>query len=933
MKYFRKKYIDASLISIFLVGMLLISTLCSKSTIIDTPLPLAGGEIQAFYYLNVKGMSHAEVDYKQCYYVGKGTVIIEEISVKKESFIYNNRVNLSEGANDIVTNGLMQENGDVKNELPIEEGVDNPKSVELEDESNKVEVDSNDENDDVLDGNEIISDFEDELEFNKDFEEQQEEIGPDNSEETEIEEVIRVGKVPEYNGQYGDYIINWSYIYYSDGNYRVIGDVTPAPNRKVDKQAFYYLNNRGVDKSELDYRKCYYVGKGLVSEIIDFKGNMQDVETSLIPEYNGALGRINIEWDYIGYDNNSYRVIGEISEAENIQNEKIAFYYLNFKNIDSPASNYNKCYYLGKGTVFEEENYLGQIVDLLTGSIPSYNGQLGDIVINWSTIKLVNNNYRVIGEIRATEKQFDYDSIEDLKKAATLKVDDVVNTKGYRNAGDGGAAEYKIVDTTDLKPDDFMCIKLESGLFALLIVEDNKISANSFGAYGDGIHDEAPVIQKIIDMGYDVELSEGKTYKLISNGIYLKNSCEINGNGATIVVDDSYSPTNADFNYYMIRNEHGVVQDSVAIKNINLKVSFSNNRVMDREYVVISPLFIKNVSIDNIKIETSETNNCVDCLWVNNGCDSVSITNSRIENKTTGTTGGAVWLTSKNNGAEGFTAINKCIINNCYIYCSSADEPFAIWGPNGGNYTINNTVIEGNIKASGQTRVFSIFTQGNNGCVYNVNMNDCTVKTNCRKDVKTSFYDSVFGVGTDYGTNAINFNVTNCIITGTVYGSLLFPSTFRPDYIERFNGNNRLVKIKFNDCNINCDSTITGTGVNYYNTSANYPTCAWDCTFSNCDITCKTCFAFLYFASSKYYVPEIVLDNCEVKIVNAKAFILQQQEGAGAYVNIKDTSINADGVTTLVTIKNKKTKSVQLQKNSGMDMVVSNILLNGAKIQ
>lgn len=743
---------------------------------------------------------------------------------------------------------------------------------------------------------------------------------------------VAVNESPEYNGELGRYDYEWSYIDNSEGKYCVYGSVTPSENIKTEKSALYYLNIKNLDLDSINYKKCYYVGKGSVIEDEDYKGRVS-VSTSIVPEYNGEVGRYSISWDKIDYveDTNSYKVYGTVTASENIQTEKTAYYYLNTRNLDWSDINYKKCYYVGKGSVIEDEDYKGNL-SVTPSLIPDYNGEAGNYIISWDKIADISGNYRVFGAV--TKKETSFANIEALKAAKAVAVGDVVTTKGFYSAGDGGAAEYTISDNSNYSTNDNRGIKLENGLYALLNITNNTVCANQLGAYGDGQHDDVPVIQRIVDSGHNVSLCNGQTYKFISDGLFLSNPVTIEGNGATILVDDSYAPKKDDSQYYLIRNIFGNKISSFNLNNTNIKVDFSNNRISGREFVAISPLLINNVSLDHVNIETSRTNNCIICVWINNGCDTVSITNCNFINNTTGATGGALWLSAKNDKVfNEFNDLKNCRISNTHVFSSSADEVLGFFGTCNVNAEVSNCTIEGNIKATGRTRVVSIVSQGDNHAKININFNNCVVKSNCDTSNTSSYYDSVFGIGTDYPSNSINVNVANCKVIGTVYGSLIFPSCFRPDYVTRFDANNRPVSIKFTGCDIDCSSTITGTATNYYNTGAEYPTYAWDCNFDNCSISCSTAFAYLYIpGNAKYYIPKIEIDSCDIQVDDAKAFICQAEQSAGVDLEINETDITAQGVTDIVKSKSSRQRSLTTQKNAQDQTVISDVSINGVDI-
>ncbi len=739
--------------------------------------------------------------------------------------------------------------------------------------------------------------------------------------------------IPEYDGGVGNLDISWDYFDTYNGYYRIYGTVTPRSITKEEKTAFYYLNIRNMKYDEIDYRKCYYVGKGSVIEESDSKGVVQNVTTNVIPEYNDEIGRYTISWDYIANSDNNYNVYATATPVPTVKNEKAAYFYLNNHNQNMEQIDYKKCYYVGKGSVIEEVDYKGN-TSVALSKIPDYNGEAGNYIISWEKIFLApeKDYYMVIASV--IKKEIEFDSVEALKKTTSVVEGDIVKTKGYYTSGDGGAAEYTVIKKSNYSATDNRCFKLSNGLYAELNISNNTVCANQLGAYGDGIHDDVVVLQRLVNLGYNITLCKGKTYKFISNALYISNPITLNGNGATIVVDDSYAPQKSDSTYYLIRNVYDNTITSFNLYNINIKVNFSNNRISGREFVVVSPLLISNLRFENVKIQTSKTNNCITCLWIDNGCDSLVINNCKFYNNTSGATGGSLWLTSrKDSKYSEFKSLKNCKITNSYFFSSAGDEVFALWGTGNITAVVSNSTIDGNILAKGKTRIISVVSHGNNGANLNVSMNNCKINANCDVSSSSSYYDSVFGVGTDYPSNKVKLNVTNSTIAAKVYGSLIFPSGYKSEYIARFDANNRPVSINFSKCNINCSSTVTGAGTNYYNTGAEYPASAWDCSFSDCSIKCGIAFAYLYVpGDSKYYLPKIEIDNCDIKVDNAQAFICHGVQSAGIDLNIVDTEIIAQGVNGIKDINNLKKTSLTTQKNAVNQTSLSGVSINGKNV-
>lgn len=145
------------------------------------------------------------------------------------------------------------------------------------------------------------------------------------------------------------------------------------------------------------------------------------------------------------------------------------------------------------------------------------------------------------------KKAYFFDTVAAMK-AANLKDGDYACTLGYYSANDGGAAEYKIVSSTNSYKET-----LNNGLFAELIVNDI-INVKQIGAKSDGETDNSNYIQlainKLIDnRGGIVYFPSGRYF--ISNTITINNgqkpitllgetSGDYNENGSQIITNNQY---------------------------------------------------------------------------------------------------------------------------------------------------------------------------------------------------------------------------------------------------------------------------------------------------------------------------------------------------------------------------------------------------------
>lgn len=146
----------------------------------------------------------------------------------------------------------------------------------------------------------------------------------------------------------------------------------------------------------------------------------------------------------------------------------------------------------------------------------------GTKLVDLATVKkLVNANF-VVENVEAM-------------KSASFKEGEVCITMGYRTAGDGGGAMYKIVYEPALVEDKANVIYLLTSDVnrAKFISLNNCVTPEQFGAVGDGSKDDSDAFKKCIASKYKIICRKNATYYV--GGLPLANNLDIDLNGATLV--------------------------------------------------------------------------------------------------------------------------------------------------------------------------------------------------------------------------------------------------------------------------------------------------------------------------------------------------------------------------------------------------------------
>lgn len=92
-----------------------------------------------------------------------------------------------------------------------------------------------------------------------------------------------------------------------------------------------------------------------------------------------------------------------------------------------------------------------------------------------------------------------FPNVESMKQANNLKTGGLIKTQGFYQSGDGGGADYVIVnDIGEDEVDEASIIALQKGLYAKLLITDY-INIKWFGAYVDGEHDDSTAFNNCVE--------------------------------------------------------------------------------------------------------------------------------------------------------------------------------------------------------------------------------------------------------------------------------------------------------------------------------------------------------------------------------------------------------------------------------------------------
>ena len=178
--------------------------------------------------------------------------------------------------------------------------------------------------------------------------------------------------------------------------------------------------------------------------------------------------------------------------------------------------------YLNK--VIDSQNELINEVEFLLNAFNELQSYVEHYFDNLDVQEEINNKLdemveagtlqEIVASYLNTRAIFAFDTVADMQAAENLEAGSYAKTLGYYSKGDYGATTYAIVDD-DLTADGSTIIALDSGLFAVLNLDERVIKAEQFGAKGDGETDDTVALQSAINYS----IAHGCVLEL--NGNYL----------------------------------------------------------------------------------------------------------------------------------------------------------------------------------------------------------------------------------------------------------------------------------------------------------------------------------------------------------------------------------------------------------------------------
>lgn len=388
-------------------------------------------------------------------------------------------------------------------------------------------------------------------------------------------------------------------------------------------------------------------------------------------------------------------------------------------------------------------------------------------------------------------------NVEEMKQVSNLKAGALVKTQGFYQSGDGGGADYVIVDNIDENvTDELFIIILQNGLYAKLLIKDY-VNIKQLGVKGVEEIDTTETIQKILANNNIKEVYFPEGIYIVKDLININRPIKIRGENAenTIIkAKDFLSYVPGSSIWIILLTNSGAIFENIQLQQ---NLTDTENRGILLGFRNANGSIFKNCII----YQNTQDFGYVD-MYTNN--KDITFENCKFKNtiKTKSIKGTGCVMVRE--GEENKTT-NNIYFNNCKFNHESADESIGVWDwfgtvknvyfnnctfddANGTSFSqhfmtlnlkdksvfLNNCVIN----RSGEN-AFSIIKGGYgstiNNCIFNLsvfklengfmvgshNLNNCTIKNTASNLLR-------FNQTTDTDTPEAkgSFIVNNCSISG-----------------------------------------------------------------------------------------------------------------------------------------------------------------------
>lgn len=466
-------------------------------------------------------------------------------------------------------------------------------------------------------------------------------------------------------------------------------------------------------------------------------------------------------------------------------------------------------------------------------------------------------------DAKLKKKVYYFDTVALMKSSTDLVEGDLVITKGYYIANDGGSAYYHIVSETEKYSED-----LTNGLKAELIIKES-VNVKMFGAKGDGETDDLISLTNAFNNSNTIYFDKG-TYNITDN---------ITINNKTIVGNSSIINTISQ----ATTQEHQIIFNGTNnVRDITFKQSNHNVALC-----LIRDCY--NSNFDNCKfiVDNVETNGYVD-LYTNN--QNLNFTNCIFNCSSYKLDGslaiGGIWIREY---YEDKTTEN-IHFNNCSILHNSIDECIAIWNWQG---SVKDVYIDNcTIKATDTCTSPHFISLDADNCIMN-NCNIYSPSVNSNSVIKGTHWCNV------NNCNIYSHNIEN---NGLSSGNIIFNNCkIYNDYEKFYLGVNSINK--FYNCEIECNTIVDSRNIELYNckitTKSENST---DKRMFNKNIIAKNTMFDVTSCKSvfeSYFADPLNVDvsNCEFNITTGKFMIINNNANVNNIIKLFNNYIGKGTIT------------------------------------